>query len=1294
MQKTFHDILLGISVLPALLVLPALAANPITDQSVFVFGDVAFDNQHVANGEAAFGGRRMNNWVDGKYQNDFPKYQMVGRSFSIADSDVYIGPVTLTLRELTDSDTFVFNYQDEVEGEWTDTDLAANAGVVWNTPLGEEGDTAEDGTVYGLVGGIIGPDNAHYTAPTVWAMSQTNPNAVAGALTFDNVQAVVDGATINADEISVTNNSVLDIVKKNNDAALNTASFFTNPENIDSNGITTLNANTMDFDSSRIIVNAGATLNVNPSVDATFANNEFTGKGGAIYNYGTLTIKNALFTNNSATSNSGAIAQDGTGSVLNLTDVNFTENSADWGGAIVARGNVNIKGGSFIGNTSNDGGGAIYLATLANKGHKLNIDGTTFSENSTAGVDLDGGGAIGSFSDLVLKNATFTGNHVDGDASNGGGAIFMGSVSTNDIYNTTFTGNQSATNGGAISMRFTYQGNNVDATLDIAGGSFNENTATEFGGAIYNTFHNDKNDNKYVSVSNVEFNSNGAMYGGAIYNESADETDPIGGVMNLTDVTFTGNTADELGGAIYSAGVMTFNGAMRFDGNSAGTYGGAIYGDDGYMTFNDAVTFDGNTAAEDGGAVYWYSVNGDVEEAQRTLTFKKAATFTNNSGEGGWGGALHALGSIVKFEDGATFTNNSVFNGGGAIYTDDADLNISGTSNFTNNTADEGGAVYNTEWGRVDISGDATFANNTANEHGGAIYNGIYQDGEEYAGLFTVANATFTGNSANQGGAIYNDNLDDATDFVSMEITDATFNGNTATEEGGAIYNLNGMTFAGTNTFTGNTAGGAANDIYNAGTLTLVDGSTTTIDGGITGNGTLTIASGATFNLGTASVTQGTMVLDGTLNATLQDANNFASFDIADSFGGDGGTLNLVLRGAGEYNVFQGAVFDNANVAVSSGVFDYEWNEDFDTITATMKSTEDIATENGISTEAATTVANLVNSSSDELNDLANAIQDKLASGDADTAAAVEQAHAAIHPETESVVQSVAMHVQNTVANLAAGRLTALTLGRGGGDVDITAGGVWAQGIYNKSKQNDAFRGYTRGVAGGVDMTMNRVLTLGAGYSYAHSDITGTARDTEIDSSTIFAYGQYKPTDWFVNAMANYTMSDYSEHAVALGTNIDANYDVRSYGGQVMTGYDFAGGITPAVGVRYMHISADEYKNSLGIKNKLQDSDYMTAVLETRWTYGFKLNRGLMLKPELRYAVKYDFMSDEQVATILLPGVDSYALDGTRLSRLGAEFGGGLGIRAGGLDLSVNYEIEIREGFTSQTGRARIRYEF
>ena len=69
-------------------------------------------------------------------------------------------------------------------------------------------------------------------------------------------------------------------------------------------------------------------------------------------------------------------------------------------------------------------------------------------------------------------------------------------------------------------------------------------------------------------------------------------------------------------------------------------------------------------------------------------------------------------------------------------------------------------------------------------------------------------------------------------------------------------------------------------------------------------------------------------------------------------------------------------------------------------------------------------------------------------------------------------------------------------------------------------------------------------------------------------------------------------------------------------------------------------------------------------------------------------------MSDKQMATVTLPGIDSYAMDGTRLSRLGAEVGGGLGIKFHGLDVSLNYDLEIREGFTSQTGRARIRCEF
>ena len=1059
------------------------------------------------------------------------------------------------------------------------------------------------------------------------------------------------------------------------------------------------------YDNSLTAYKNGGTYSV--TIDNSSFTDNSAGDFGAvaIFSPGS-SVSNSTFSNNRATANYANLG-DGAGALFLgsesqtvISESIFSHNSSGTiGGAVATRpinywldtnysgrgtnssegAKVDILSSTFEYNSAGTRGGAFFNSVYdsdAKAGYAY-INDSYFNNN-----DANLGGAIfvegwtdsvGNNAKLWVENSHFNNNA----AESNGGAIYNESVLT--VNNNEFKNNTASENGGAI---YNYVSLNYDGEIEsigdltVNGGLFDSNVASARGGAIYN--YGTATIDGAVFTGNKTTNITWESQGGAIFNSGDDDYLDVPSVtMVISNTTFgdvndntKGNSALQ-GGAIANEsslvdGLVTLNNVNFYynkafadtddsDGYNS-TLGGAVW-NQGIMTVNGDTLFRGNTATG-------YNVEGGAIYNSGTLTFNDAVTFDSNvatdlnSGNGAYGGAIaNSYGAEIVFKKLATFTNNSALSSadkgtqGGAINNQNSIVFEQGAS-FSGNTAVYGGAVFNEE--TLTIDGASTFDSNIAVDEGGAMFN-----------------------------------------LGDVDLTSAAFTNNSAESNGGAIANYAGnITFSGTNVFQGNTANGSANDIYNRGRITFVDGSTTTMDGGITGDGTLNIASGATFNLGTASVTQGTLVLDGTLNATLQDANNFASFDIADSFGGDGGTLNLVLRGAGEYNVFQGAVFDNANVAVSSGVFDYEWNEGFDTITATMKSTEDIAAENGISAAAATTVANLVNSSSDELNDLANAIQDKLASGDTDAAAAVEQAHAAIHPETESVVQSVAMHVQNTVANLAAGRLTALTLGRGGGDVDITAGGVWAQGIYNKSKQNDAFRGYTRGVAGGVDMTMNRVLTLGAGYSYAHSDITGTARDTEVDSSTIFAYGQYKPTDWFVNAMANYTMSDYSEHAVALGTNIDANYDVRSYGGQVMTGYDFAGGITPAVGVRYMHISADEYKNSLGIKNKLQDSDYMTAVLETRWTYGFKLNRGLMLKPELRYAVKYDFMSDDQVATILLPGVDSYALNGTRLSRLGAEFGGGLGIRAGGLDLSVNYEIEIREGFTSQTGRARIRYEF
>ena len=769
-----------------------------------------------------------------------------------------------------------------------------------------------------------------------------------------------------------------------------------------------------------------------------------------------------------------------------------------------------------------------------------------------------------------------------------------------------------------------------------------------------------------ISAKNIDASDS---WGAAYYIES--------GNIVIDNSIFAGNTADT-SGAIELQGPKTGTAATltitnsAFNGNTALTSSGAI---ETWTRMNllhiDNSSFTGNTALAYG-AISVFGKAGVNQIINSTFT-ENSATETESGvdADGGDGGAIF-LGSEAKLlVDNVTFTGNTAANDGGAIATR-SEKQAQTTSGLE---------IQNSK-----------FYRNIADGRGGAIYANISHN-TNLDGAAQISNSTFVENSANQGGAIYNDFKDSANTVSNLQIVDSSFTSNTATTSGGAIYNAGNLTFAGVNNFTGNIAGGVANDIYNSGTIAFVENSVTTMDGGVNGDGTMCIDTVATLNLGTASIVQSGLTLNGTLNAVLKNADEFASFNITSSFDGEG-ILNLDLRGAGEYTVFQGEIFNNENVTVSSTVFDYDWNDAFDTITVTLKSVEDIAEENGLTQETATTVANLASSESSQLNNLAVVIQDKLASGDESAKQQVEQVSAAIHPETESVVQSVSTSVQNSIANLVAGRMSfGRVIGRSGGATPAR-NGVWVEGLYNKSKHNDAFNGYTRGITAGIDTKLARGFMLGLGYSYAHSDVSATARDTEIDSNTIFAYGQYKPAAWYVNAMLNYTMSDYTEKSDVLGVALSSDFDVDAFGGAVMTGYDFASGITPEIGMRYMHISADEYKNSLGVKSKLDDADYLTGVLGAKYVFDYRVSRAFTLRPELRGAVKYDMLSDKQVATITMPGINSYVLNGNRLSRMGAEFGAGLVMKYQDFSLALNYDIEVREDYTSQTGRARARYVF
>lgn len=991
----------------------------------------------------------------------------------------------------------------------------------------------------------------------------------------------------------------------------------------------------------------------------------------------------------------------------NISNQNFLKSAGeagDFGGYVYVKRNdtkLTVKDSNYTNNTF-DGTGGIFVVTTPrdNTTSKLVVENTHFVGNSAA----YSGGAISNFNILNVTGSEFKNNSVtpgvDSDGLiEGGGAIFLGSESETKIDTTIFAGNNSKTNGGAIGMRLGADGNNSAAKLNISA-TFDGNHADANGGAIYNTFYanNGLELGDGVTVAGNFTKNSAGKNGGAIFNDGAkDNIGNAGGVMTIRDSVFSENTATTWGGAIFNSGTLTLGDGVSFTGNSA-KFGGAVW-NQGTLKAEAGTKFIGNKATIAGGALY--------NEDNTTIDSLAGIMFENNSAR--QGGAINnawrnkgkgTLAANIKSISQSRFVNNSAIQSeGGAIRNQGIIGEIKGTV-FDSNIAGEGGALWNGSLGQVGVIDDVDFINNKATlknlsgelGQGGAIANRNKTDDDKIA--ITIKDSRFVGNQAAAlGGAIANMKPNgDKAGTVKMQITDATFTGNTAGEFGGAIYNYEDAetTLAGENTFTGNIANGVGNDIHNLGKLTVSDG-TTTIDGGITGDGALTIAAGATLNIGTTTVQQKELTLDGTVGATIVGANNYGKL-LAETYKGNG-KVSLNVATTGTYNIFG----ENANeyTVVDAGAIYDVTKGDNGAITIATKKVEEIAKETGLTDIAANTVAALANVDNDLANIASLNAQQALRNGDTDY---IETESAKANPVDKPVVQSVAQSVQGAVMTLAANRMagapTAGTMGRSGGDLSDADYGVWAQGMFNKSKFNGQFNGYTRGVSAGFDALIDKQYTIGLGYAFGHSDVHANGgRDTEIDSNSIFAYAQYKPSKWFVNAALNYTMSKYTETVDAFGVRLKSDHDTDAFGGQVMTGYDFASGLTPEIGLRYLHVTQDGYNNGLAHVSS-DDTDFLTGIAGMKYRFAIENDSVINWFPELRAAATYDFVSDRAMSTVTMPGAASYVIDGDRLSRFGGEFGIGLTAEYKGLEISLVYDLDLHKDYTSQTGMAKFRYEF
>ena len=1084
-------------------------------------------------------------------------------------------------------------------------------------------------------------------------------------------------------------------------------------------------ANTLD---SQLVIDSSETLKLS-NVDISWMTADTN--GGAIVSAGALNVSGVKFVGNSSQGYGGVaylLNVDGTTS-LNVSDSKFSTNSAYIGGALFGHTNASItlNNTDFEYNTA-DFGGAVYTATSSGV---FTMNGGTVKANtarSAGGLDL--------FATSFLNDVKFINNKATDATDDGGGALFLGSVSKTYITDAEFRGNTSEADGGAIAMRAPNMGDNSNAKLDIFDTDFVDNSAVMTGGAIYATFYDSVTERNAVYIEDSDFIRNKAETGGAIYNDGRLDKENNKASMKIVDADFNENTATVSGGAIYNTGKLTIV-DTDFVGNSAIKLGGAIYSS-GKLDLDEVSFVSNSVTEEDGGALFITggqenNITNSIFEANHADNYSGGAILLQN-------GVLNIDNTTfvgnTAMESGAIFTyssqpntlniTNSVFDsnmalsagavqamyqanisdtvfknniattnsdGAGALFVGAVGKAVLDNVTFENNRADyRGGAIStrsadlgNNKDAKLDVL-NSKFIGNKAGTTGGAFDNYLYSSVADDTAVY-FEKVEFSANSAALGGAVYNHGAEDrGGNTASTHINGATFVGNIATDAGGAVYNeaKGALMLSGTNTFSGNTVNGVANDIYNDGALTIASGMTS-IDGGINGAGALDIKSGATLNMNYASIEQGTINIDGTLMASL--LNDKDSVDVTGALSGAGNVL-LSAGAAGVYDVSQ---FTDANLSVDFGKT-YQTSIVDGIATLTARQAAEIAADTGASVAAAGAVSGLANVTDAKLQQVSLMMQEALNSGDIET---VEQEVAKVNPNKKPVGQSVSSSVQNQVLTVAAGRMSSVggTTGRAGGDV--TGAGVWAQGMFNKTKMGSAFEGNSRGFAMGGDTLINNVFTLGGGYAYSNTDVLGGGRDIDVESNSIFVYGQYKPAAWYVNSTLTYTESEYSDAAnMAAGFALGSDYDIKAYGAQVMTGYDFASGVTPEVGLRYLHTNQGEHENAFGATVREMDMDFLSGVAGLKYAFEIESDTAVKFSPEMRAAMTYDFISDDATATVVFPGAAAYYVDVDRLSRLGGEFGIGLTAEYRGLELSLNYELDLHKDYTSQTGLFKFRYNF
>jgi len=255
------------------------------------------------------------------------------------------------------------------------------------------------------------------------------------------------------------------------------------------------------------------------NANGTLCGSDTRPDGGAIANFGTVTVNNSVFTQNIA--NDGGAIQN-MGGILTINNAYLSENIT-----------VNAPDKSNAGGAIQSTGGVL---TVAN---------STLVNNSAYGSQFGLGGAIEAFSNtaVMITDSVLSGNN---SALGGGGLDESSGMLT--LLNTTINGNTTGLQGGGIdtqrvvmSIMNSTISNNITLSGNGGGLSIVRDSSTSGPGTP-------------ATISNTTISNNSAVDGGGI-----DTSD----VVTISNSTIASNSASSLGGGIRNDNVGNFVGTVN-----------------------------------------------------------------------------------------------------------------------------------------------------------------------------------------------------------------------------------------------------------------------------------------------------------------------------------------------------------------------------------------------------------------------------------------------------------------------------------------------------------------------------------------------------------------------------------------------------------------------------------------------------------------------------------------------------------------------------------------------------------